>query len=273
MRFLVGLVAMAAFAVVSATGVGAAGSKDYKEPDQQDDGDVVLTVGTDGSLSQPAPKGGRLECTLHNFVAPEEAPYLVGAVPLGPAEALVEEQYYWLTCTNAAGELIVARVFRYLPGVSIISPAELARRASSELAIRYPEPRTSPSFTIDQLVGIDTWMWIDGGAWQPITASAAIPGLSVSATATPERMEWDMGDGTVVTCAGPGTPYDPAVPGDQQSSDCTHLYQDRGAYTASATLIWSVSWSASDGGGGSLADVARTTQFPMRVVERQAVGR
>ena len=82
-----------------------------------------------------------------------------------------------------------------------------------------------------------------------------------------------MGDGTRVTCDGPGTPYDDTKPESAQSTDCSHLYQSRGAYTASATITWSVAWSASDGSGGQLADASRTTQFPMNVVERQAVGR
>ncbi|MDZ7674593.1 MAG: hypothetical protein U5K30_05945 [Acidimicrobiales bacterium] len=219
-------------------------------------------------MSQPAPKGGTLDCTLY-----QHAPSLDGVEnpPLASAD-LQEDYYYWLTCTDASGEQVVARFFQYEPGVNVIDPAELARRARDQLDIRYPEPRTSPAFTIDQIVGIDTWLWIDPAAWEPISATASIPGLAVSATATPHHVTWDLGDGTTVTCHGPGTPYDDSRPPSEQSTDCSHLYQDAGAHTASATITWTVEWSATDGTGGPLADANRTTEFPMTVVERQAVG-
>ena len=82
-----------------------------------------------------------------------------------------------------------------------------------------------------------------------------------------------MDDGTTVVCDGPGTVYDPSRPPADQATDCGHVYQRRGGHTASATITWTVGWSSSDGSGGSLADVSRTTQFPMTVIEHQAVGR
>lgn len=241
-----------------------------KRTEQDGDGNVTLTVGADGSVSQPAARGGTLDCAVYEFAPSFESP---AQNPALAGDQLVEEQYYWLTCTDAAGEMVVARLFQYQPGETAITADELARRAQDQLAIRYPEPRTSPGFGIDQIVGIETWMWIDAATWQPVSATASIPGLSVSATATPRQVTWDMGDATTVVCEGPGTPYDAERPIVDQSSDCTHVYQRRGAHVASATVVWSVAWRSSDGTSGSLADASRTTQFPMTVVERQAVGR
>lgn len=245
----------------------------FKDSGQKDNGDVTLIAESDGSLTQPRPRGGRLSCTLHDIIGTVGQGIVAIGILREPTEVLEEEWYYWLVCRDADDQIVVERLFQYLPGTTIISPAELAQRATNELAIPYPEPRTSPSIAINQLVGIDTWMWIDPAAWQPITATAAIPGLSVSATATPRHITWDMGDGTTVVCDGPGTPYDDTRREADQSTDCSHTYQDRGAYTATATVTWAVTWSASDGSTGSLADVSRTTQFPMNVAERQAVGR
>ncbi len=265
-------VVLSAFLLASApANADLKGEKNKAE--QKQDGDVVLTAGSDGRVSQPAPRGGRLECTLHDIIGVVGQGIVAIGISVGPTQELVEDHYYWLVCRDAAGTVVVERLFRHQPGVTIITADELAQRATNELAIRYPEPRTSPSMAINQLVGIDTWMWIDPAAWQPITATAAIPGLSVTATATPRHTVWDMGDGTTVTCTGPGIPYDDDRPEADQATDCSHTYQRRGAYSATATIIWSVRWSASDGGAGTLADVARTTQFPMNVAERQAVGR
>lgn len=262
-------IALAFAAWISTCGQVAADSRGTKLTEQHQSGDVTLVVGRDGSLTQPTPSGGgRLTCALW-----EHGPSLESRFDQEVDGGLVEGTYYWLTCDDAAGNQVVARFFQYEPGVSVIDPASLAERARSELAITYPEPRTSPAIDIDQIVGIETWLWIDPSAWQPLTATAAIPGLSVTATATPKQVTWDMGDGTIVTCHGPGTPYDDARSPSSQTTDCGHVYQYAGRYDATATMTWSVSWSASDGTNGNLADVTRTTRFPLTVIQRQAVGR
>lgn len=241
---------------------------DRKGTSQGADGAVTLTAERDGSVRQPPARGGTLACRTFDL-RPDLTQVHVGE----EATALEEGIGYWLICHNAAGEEVVSRLFLFEPGVAVLSAADLAARARNELALLYPEPRTSPAVSLPQIPGIDTWMWIDAALWQPIVATASIPGLSVSATATPQSMTWDMGDGTVVTCDGPGTAYDDSRPEAEQSTDCSHVYQSRGAYTATATITWSISWSSSDGDGGELADASRSTQFPMTVIERQAIGR
>ncbi len=186
-----------------------------------------------------------------------------------------EGGYYWVTCIDTAtGDVVSSRYFIYQPGAPAMSPLALARSAVSSLTLAFPSPQTNPGIDQRQLPGIDTWMWIDAADWQPVSASASIPGMSATVTATPTQVTWDMGDGSApVVCDGPGTPYDPERPPADQTSDCTYRYQRRGSYPASATVRWEITWSASDGDGGSLAPVDRTTTFTMTVAERQAVGR
>ena len=88
-----------------------------------------------------------------------------------------------------------------------------------------------------------------------------------------------MGNGDVVSCAGPGTPYDPAVGADDQQSDCTYTYrrssagQPGGAFTMRVTTTWAVSWTVAGApGGGSLGTAQRTTTSAVRVAEIQAVN-
>ena len=192
----------------------------------------------------------------------------------------VEDFYYWMFCRNGADELVAFRIFRFTPGVPPVSSTALAVEAVDQLDPPHPLPRTNPGIDLDQIVGIETWMWVDPASWVPITATASVPplgpfpGLTVTATATPERVVWDMGDGTApVACEGPGTPYDTTRPAAGQSTECWHVYQRFGTYRAAATMVWSVTWTSSDGDGGTLADISRTTAFDMGVAERQAVGR
>jgi hypothetical protein len=197
------------------------------------------------------------------------------------ADSMTEGAWYYTTCRYAdTGDLTYASYWQYAPGdPAAPGPdlAALARQAYDQVPFIFPAPATSPAIDVDQITGLPTWLWIDPAGWQELTARAEIPGFWVEVTATPRRVVWDMGDGTVVACDGPGTAYDPVVAASAQRTDCSHVYQhvaaDRpgGRYAASATIEWTVRWRASTGATGDLADASRTTTFDLAVSERQAV--
>ena len=193
----------------------------------------------------------------------------------------VDAAWYYQTCRYAdTGELINSNYWQYAPG-DPTNPgpdlAALARQAYDEVPLGFPVPATSPGLDVDQITGLPTWLWLEPGSWAELSARAEIPGFWVEVTAHPERVTWTMGDGETVTCDGPGTPYDPAVADDAQSTECSHVYQDTsvgepdGRYPASVTVDWSVDWDSSTGATGTLADASRTTTFALTVTERQAV--
>jgi len=191
-----------------------------------------------------------------------------GAIWLGVGDEPnppVEGTPYWLVCSDGFVTIIT------YTAANIIDPATLARRAFAELPLLYPRPRTAPPVTAKQLVGVRSWMWVDPADWRTMSATATIVGLSATVTAQPSKTIWNMGDGTTVTCNGPGTPYDPARADEAQSSDCTHTYEHDGTYTVLATIVWTVTWTATNGQGGALPNVQRSTQFPLTVEQRQAV--
>ena len=152
----------------------------------------------------------------------------------------------------------------------------IAREVYAEVPLVLPEPHTSPPADAPQLVGFPVWLWVDGGVWQEFEAHAAVSGVSVSVVAHPAQITWKLGDGTTITCDGPGTPWDPSG-GAGQGTDCSHTYQfvsagePGGRYQASVTVTWSVTWSASTGQSGVLPAASRTSGFSLLVTERQAV--
>lgn len=85
-----------------------------------------------------------------------------------------------------------------------------------------------------------------------------------------------MGDGSEVVC-GPGTPWNPALRDEQQSTDCSHTYTRSSAnqpglvYQAQATMTWDVDWTATNGESGGLGPATRSVDFTMRVAEGQAI--
>ena len=162
------------------------------------------------------------------------------------------------------------------PGAAPLpSPQQLAEQARSRLRLPSPAIASSPAGT--QLVRLPTWLWLDRAMWQPQSATASVPGVSVTATATPTSVSWAMGDGATVTCIGPGTPF-PTHGGPQTASpDCGHTYQRSSAgaagerFPATATVSWRITWAGA-GASGAFPDMTTSAAASFRVAESQALG-
>ena len=75
-----------------------------------------------------------------------------------------------------------------------------------------------------------TYFWVAQapGQWAPVTATAAVPGLSVTVTAVPERLTVDPGDGGHLDC--PGAPPALAPNSSPAGFDgCGYIYRDSSA--------------------------------------------
>lgn len=130
-----------------------------------------------------------------------------------------------------------------LDGVDLA--AEILRRAPEGTPVRNP--------LTDGLTGLDTWLWYDGGTEIPpfiltVDDPGSGIGLEVEAWARLETFTWDMGDGTVVTTATPGSDAD--LP---RSAAATHRYERKGDYTITFTAAWNGTyrWRQVPGGAWS----------------------
>jgi len=163
-------------------------------------------------------------------------------------------------------------------------PRVLAVRARKRLDLSAPVIEASPSPDAEQLVSLPTWLWVERGAWQPKSATAAVPGVSVTATATPTKVTWTMGDGSKVVCHGPGTPFpdaaDPkAVNPKAESPDCGYTYANSSAgkpdsvFTVKAAISWSITWRVNDEGPPqNLPGLQTRSKAQFRVAESQALA-
>lgn len=159
-------------------------------------------------------------------------------------------------------------------GAPSVTPGELAQRAVDQMALTGPSIGTTVEGGELGMVGVPVWLWteVTPMTWGPTTATAAVPGLAVTATAQAIQIAWDMGDGTTFVCANPGTPY---ISGEVHSPTCEHVYtwpsiDELGeAYTVTGTTTWSVSWTGA-GTSGALT-VTRTAQTSVRIGELQVL--
>ena len=164
------------------------------------------------------------------------------------------------------------------PAPVLPAPGVLAALARQTLGLPSPVIRSSPAQNALQLTNLPTWLWINPAEWVPESKTATVPGESVTATATPVSVTWHPGDGSTVTCQGAGTPYTSADNPAAASPDCGHTYtsssagQPGGAFQATATITWDVTWQGAGGAGGVLAPLFTTAVAAFRVAESQALN-
>ena len=200
----------------------------------------------------------------------------VDQAPAGQAGA-----YYTVTCSpqnlSTGGGIVWIPAGPAGAAVVLPNPAVLAQQAVSQLAVPSLQIDASPAVGADQLVGLPTWLWLEPEGWHPITATAAVPGESVTATASPTSVTWNFGDGNSMVCQGPGTPYTLADASDASSPTCGYTYhtssagQPNDTFAVTATVSWSVSWA---GGGqtGTVPALENTASTDLRVAEVESLN-
>ena len=247
----------------------------------------TITVGaSDGTWSpapgsagaQGTPGSGRSDpnqpsgCTY--VVPPPQIQQMLGTGGPTPGQWVFPVNCGGPSITNPAAPFWVTKA----QAAAQVNPAVLAQQALSKLPLAAPSIEMAPPATSEQLVNVSTWLWIDPAAWQGLSATAAAGPVSATATATPVEIVWNMGDGNQVTCAGPGTPYDPSNP--NATTNCSYTWtqssadQPGNAYQVTATVYWQVTWTAAGApGGGNLGQVpGPVARVSVRVAESQAVN-
>lgn len=202
---------------------------------------------------------------------------VVLAEPAGGSASGQQGAWYVWECFTSGFEDLVYRPPVWMPNsraAGLPSPVELARVARKQLRLTPPTIAANPAG--EQLVNLPTWLWLSGG-WVPMSATASVGEVSVTAVATPKSVSWSMGDGTTLTCTGSGTPFRPGSDPTSASPDCGHTYRSSSAGHAgqacavSATVHWTVRWSGA-GQSGTFPDLTTTSTAALRVTEVQALN-
>ncbi len=244
-------------------------------------GGAILTSGGGGSTAPQCP----------DFV-----PYSV-AIPGGgdggspPAGAPQPGAWYVNLCAQGSVQGMATGVEWFatgqVPGTPPPDPALVGAEAASELHLASPSLVLSPSNS--GYVNLAEWFWIDPSIWHPLTTTAQACNAggctAASATATPTYVTWSTGDGTTLTCNGPGTAYYTALPADAQSTDCSHTYTQTSAGQPSpdgnpndaafpiiATVTWSVAWAGPDGSAGALPGLTTEGRSVLKVAQIESVN-
>ncbi|MGH2475464.1 MAG: hypothetical protein ACRDIL_09380 [Candidatus Limnocylindrales bacterium] len=158
--------------------------------------------------------------------------------------------------------------FVFLPEEQQVDPTTLARSVTITPAT--PVLHTSPGAE-DHLVNIEAWFWAE--MWEGISETATAGSVTVNVTAEPSSLIVDPGDGTSpFTCPGPQPVYNPSLPASTQSSSCTHTYLRAGNYTATATVVYDISFTSNVGVAGGLGTIEPSSTTALAVAEAQAIN-
>jgi hypothetical protein len=138
-------------------------------------------------------------------------------------------------------------------------------------AVPAPTLDMNPPPAVGGVVNLGLWLALADAP--PVTVRAEAGPHWAEATVTLASTSWSMGNGDVVTCAGPGVAItDLDEPGE---GPCGYTYRrhspDGAPYEISVTATWTVSY-VSSGASGTAGTVDRTLVFSYDVDEIQTIG-
>lgn len=165
-----------------------------------------------------------------------------------------------------------------------VTPEILSQLAYNE--IRVPGTKVTLAPADKTKVNLPTWAWLDSAAFKPVsvTASVSVLGISATTTATPYSLEIDPGTSDAVTYPASGVcEFKNGSIGEayakgkaDETPPCGVKYlrsSGTGSYPLKATITWKISWTGTGGSGGPLDDGTFGATQDVTVQEIQSVNR
>lgn len=139
------------------------------------------------------------------------------------------------------------------------TPDEVARRLADRAIALAPRPRLRFAPARRGLTGLPSFFWLAERP-RPITATAGVGGLLVTAQARPVQFVWNYGDGTDAATRGPGRRWTK-----RRAGTIKHTYEGKGRYTLEVEVIWQARWRIGTGEWLSLGYFTNSTSRDYRV--------
>ncbi|MDZ7734467.1 MAG: hypothetical protein U5R31_16590 [Acidimicrobiia bacterium] len=143
-----------------------------------------------------------------------------------------------------------------VPEGGVVDPEALAQDALASIGVDGPAIRTSPEANGRLYVRVPTWLWLEDGWWHEHSATASAGRVTATVTARPTSVSWSLGDGSSISCEGPGTPWRAGL--GEDATDCSYTYttssagSPTGTFELAASVRFEVTWTSNVGAGGAL---------------------
>lgn len=140
------------------------------------------------------------------------------------------------------------------------SPQAVAQRAYDRMISLAADPELDLAPARIGLTGLRSYFWVSNEL-RPISATAGVRGVTVTAEARPVRFLWDFGDGTKRQTQHPGRPWTRSRPG-----NVGHVYETKGRYEPGVTVVWAARWRVNGGAWQDLGyfSTAGSAEYPVR---------
>ncbi|MFF8574667.1 hypothetical protein ACF06L_25950 [Streptomyces sp. NPDC015408] len=165
-----------------------------------------------------------------------------------------------------------------------ITAETLAQLAYAEIRVPPTEVDLAPEGATK--VNLPTWAWLDTAEFKPVSVTASVPMLGLSATTTAEPVSLKITPGTDDAITYPasgqceirdgriGAPYAKGKADETPPCGVKYLRSSgEGSYRLRATVTWKISWTSTTGAGGDLPDGEFGAGQDVVVQEIQAVNR
>jgi hypothetical protein len=142
-----------------------------------------------------------------------------------------------------------------------VSPEQVARMLADHALARAPDPRIHVAPATAGVTGLTSYFWVEPA--RPITATAAVGSVIVTAEARPVQYVWSFGDGAELATSDPGTPWRP-----RRAGSIGHTYEARAVYRLSVEQLWVARWRAGPGPWRQLGYFSNSVSrsYPVRQV-------
>ena len=164
------------------------------------------------------------------------------------------DEWVFHACSNSPGGAFYldAPPTLAIAGVTDARPFQWAAlsQAIAIVNLHQPELETSPPLDA-HVVAVPSWISTTPATTTVLTESVTDGPVTVTITATPTHLTFDPGDGSAQIACTPA----PTIP----SEACGHTYTVNGTFGTTAHLHYTVDWTSTIGGSGTIADGAVTT--------------
>lgn len=157
----------------------------------------------------------------------------------------------------------------------LVDPAVLAQEALGRMKLEQANAQIAPGPDFHTYVHIDNWLWLPEAQWHNLQETVSAGPTSVTVTAEPIRVDWNMGTETT-SCYNAGRVWQKGMT-DAAKTSCSFVYDSiedptGDTHSVSAQMVYGVAWVCSGAcltPSGDLGEIAAPAGAATTIEVRQ----
>lgn len=143
----------------------------------------------------------------------------------------------------------------YVPdSEAVINPGQVAQQLVEQAPFETANASIAPPPDYHTYISYKNWLWIPDDQWHDVSVSLTVAGATVTLTAAPTHVNWNMGNGESMSCVGAGRRWVTGMP-ENAVTNCSYTYgsmedPEGDKWTVSARIVYAVTWTCSGRCGG-----------------------